>query len=182
MAGSYFYFTKKYLQMAKLVQIHTNLQHRANSPIMVGIGDKMLTIAFDADCNAEVSEDILVELIQNDSSLKVLDEDLALVIDKEENEIVYLKKEIGSLQGNVTRLKTNNENLIRENEELKIKIKDLGGDPTIEESKVSKVDLSKMTVSDLQGLAKEAELPEGEYIDLKKKELVDYLFGKMNES
>jgi hypothetical protein len=167
--------------MAKLVQVYTSLQHRADSSVLVGIGDKMLTIEFNADCIAEVSEDILVELIQSDPSLKVLDEDLALLVNKEEDIVTELKRQIGSYEGNIAKLKETNEKLVRENQELIIKIKDLGGDPIIEDSKVSKVDLLKMKVADLQSLAKEASLPEEEYITLKKDQLVDYLFGKMNE-
>jgi hypothetical protein len=157
-----------------MVKIQSSKSSRANDSIKFGIGEKMINVSFDENRCAEVSEDIVIDLLKGDSSLSILDKEVETeLLKKEVDETEELKKQIVILEETIVKLE-------KENTEYKIKIEDLGGDTTLSDAKVSKSDLKKMTVEDLKSLAKEASLLEAEYVTLKKNELVNYLFDKMN--
>lgn len=174
--------------MAKLVQIRSLKKSRANQSAKVGIGDKMIPILYNEDCIAEVPEDILVELLQTDLSLEVLDKEiLASLRSKEEvssDEIITLTRENSSLKGGISTLKSANEKLVAENEVLKTQIIELGLEPakSDKENGISKYELQKMKVRELQEIAEEAKLPKEEWIGLLKEKLINYLLDKLNDS
>lgn len=173
--------------MAKLVQVYSSNKSRANKYVKVGINDKMIKIYYNEDCITEVSEDVLIELLQIDPTLEVVNKEVAKQVRLEKDadgvKIEELNQKIASLEGNVVRLKETNEKLVLENEQLKATIAEMGGNipiPTDTEGNVTKDDLTAMGVKDLRAAAKESGFPEEEWIELKKNDLIDYLYKKMN--
>lgn len=195
--------------MAKLVKIYTSLEHRSNKTVKSYIDGKPIMIDFNKDRVAEVSEDILVELMKNDPSIEIVDKEVAAKIGKEQDpdgaKVKEMIPRIGNLEASNAALKeTNeklvniNEGLVEENEKLKAKNEELKtllveagvefaeeGEEELEskdeDSKITKFQLQKMKIEELKEAAKEAELPEEAWKDLTKKDLVEYLFAQLNK-
>lgn len=194
--------------MAKLVKIYTSLEHRSNKTVKSYIDGKPIMIDFNKDRVAEVSEDILVELMKNDSSIEIVDKEVAAKIGKEQDpdgaKVKEMIPRIGNLEASNAALKETNEklvntnkDLVEENEKLKAKNEELKAllveagiefteeeeevESKDEESKITKFQLQKMKIEELKEAAKEAELPEEAWKDLTKKDLVEYLFAQLNK-
>lgn len=173
-----------------MVKIKSSKDNRSGRSVKMFVDSKPIIVQFDENCIAEVADDVVLDLLEIDKSLSVIDKEIEKQLKKANRSD---NKEIASLQERVDQLAEENkilklikeerDNLKEENDNLKKEISELmnGEDKEKKEIIMSKSDLLEMSVKQLKEAAAEADnCPEEEWKRLKKDDLVDYLFNKLN--
>jgi len=133
-----------------MTKIRTSLLHRANRIVTFG---NLGNVKFDENCESEVNSEIVEQIQALDASIELVDSK------KIENIKVNGAEEIKAAEKQAVE-DTNNSS----------------DDKTIKEE----ADLSKMTLKQLQEVAKEATLPDAEWNKLNKTQIIAYLEEKLS--
>lgn len=190
-----------------LVKVFSSNKGRMNKSVKVFIDNKAINIQYNADCIAEVAEEILPQLLEIDQTLSLVDKEVIERLKMEKNpteeSLILLQKENGSLKGNIAKLKTTNEELLQKIEELEILLAEAdekieafqkGIEPeeiaesevvesSIKESeeskKITRYSLQKMNPEELKDIVKSTGIPEDEWVNLSKTKLIDFILKKV---
>lgn len=145
------------------MKIKTNLIHRNGRKVSFGSD----VVEFNTEGVAEVTQEVAEKILATDDSLSIFDG-------------TETKEEV------VEDSKTAEEEIVTHT----VTQEDLDNNPELAENGVEvgeeielgdQVDLSSMTVKELQAIAKEAGLPNAEWATLKKDQLITYLDSKTAE-
>lgn len=155
-----------------LIKIYSEKQSRKNSRTNVFIGGQKIVLSWDKDCTTEIEEDLLMELLKIDSSVRIADKKIEKKIQDSQVTPEELSKKLTELENENNKLKKEIGILKEENNKLKEAL--TNPEETLEET------LGGMKLKELQDVAKEAKLPEEEWEKFKsKKDITEYLLDKL---